>query len=512
MPKLIPPQDGVSVRMYRIGHGDCFLIAIPRENENQPYYILIDCGAKNGSRKFLPNKDIKAIIDQLAEATGKIIDLVIVTHEHEDHVNAFWKKRSPYFKDFTIKEAWFAWTENPADELANKLRQTHKDQLLQLVESRDKLGMMLKEENSTLERLDDLLGMEFGNTNDQVLSVDELRGLVEDPSKSSNKQAMKYVKDKAQENKGVRYLNPGEVVNLDETRVMQKTNGNGTQQVKAYILGPPRDEKLLLDEDPRANEGFQTHKAHMFSFNNAVTTEDNTSPFRREFRINNEDAFGHGFFKEYYGKEDILDIEDHDQKETFSNAPWRRIDEEWLYIAESMALKLNDGINNTSLVVAFELPGSKKVLLFGGDAQRGSWVSWNDHSFSEEGTSKTAKEILGQTVLYKACHHGSHNATLNGKIDDDHPNISWLGVGKFSNEFTTMIPAASKWANSKSKPWRHPLPTIKEALVKKSQGRVFQTNESNLKKPENISDTEWKRFIDRTEIDDLYFDYQIFDR
>ncbi len=53
-----------------------------------------------------------------------------------------------------------------------------------------------------------------------------------------------------------------------------------------------------------------------------------------------------------------------------------------------MALKLNTGINNTSLVVAFELPKSKKVLFFAADAQRGNWISWKDVEF-ENGSEKS---------------------------------------------------------------------------------------------------------------------------
>jgi hypothetical protein len=47
--RLIPPQDGATVRMYRIGHGDCFLLAFPGETEDKPVYVLIDCGYKPGS-------------------------------------------------------------------------------------------------------------------------------------------------------------------------------------------------------------------------------------------------------------------------------------------------------------------------------------------------------------------------------------------------------------------------------------------------------------------------------
>ena len=36
MAKLIPPKNGVTVRMYRIGHGDCFVIAMPRDGGGDP--------------------------------------------------------------------------------------------------------------------------------------------------------------------------------------------------------------------------------------------------------------------------------------------------------------------------------------------------------------------------------------------------------------------------------------------------------------------------------------------
>ena len=89
----------------------------------------------------------------------------------------------------------------------------------------------------------------------------------------------------------------------------------------------------------------------------------------------------------------------------------------------------------------------------------------------------TARDILARTVLYKVGHHGSHNATLAGKPDDEYPNLSWMGRDAFAGEFTAMITAVTEWALTKNNPpWRHPLPSIKEALEQKAQGRVFQTD------------------------------------
>ena len=43
-----PPKKGVTVRMYRTGLGDCFLLAFPRtktaKDPRGAFYLLIDCG------------------------------------------------------------------------------------------------------------------------------------------------------------------------------------------------------------------------------------------------------------------------------------------------------------------------------------------------------------------------------------------------------------------------------------------------------------------------------------
>ncbi|TGU69885.1 hypothetical protein EN787_33620, partial [Mesorhizobium sp. M1C.F.Ca.ET.144.01.1.1] len=57
---------------------------------------------------------------------------------------------------------------------------------------------------------------------------------------------------------------------------------------------------------------------------------------------------------------------------------WRRIDADWMGIAADLAMQLDRGVNNTSLVLAFEFIDSGRVFLFPGDAQIGNWLSWKD--------------------------------------------------------------------------------------------------------------------------------------
>lgn len=96
------------------------------------------------------------------------------------------------------------------------------------------------------------------------------------------------------------------------------------------------------------------------------------------------------------------------EDEVWDNAAFRRIDNEWLYSAEKLAIDMNDFTNNSSLVLAFELGRGGKVLLFAADAQRGNWISWANKPWKDGRRTVTAQDLLGRTVLYKVGHHGSH--------------------------------------------------------------------------------------------------------
>ena len=71
------------------------------------------------------------------------------------------------------------------------------------------------------------------------------------------------------------------------------------------------------------------------------------------------------------------------EDEVDDNPAWRRIDTEWLYSAEQLALDMNGQTNNSSLVLAFELGKGGKVLLFAADAQRGNWLSWAEADWKD---------------------------------------------------------------------------------------------------------------------------------
>src|SRR5689334_13568689 len=78
------------IRMYRQGLGDCFLISLPRKQPlagRSDYVIMIDCGVILGTSN--PEAIMTKVVDDIVATTKGEVDLLVVTHEHWDHVSGF---------------------------------------------------------------------------------------------------------------------------------------------------------------------------------------------------------------------------------------------------------------------------------------------------------------------------------------------------------------------------------------------------------------------------------------
>src|SRR5215207_4900801 len=496
---LKPPPGGAAVRMYRIGHGDCFLIAFAGEDAEKPAYVLIDCGYKPGSPgKLAQPTKVKEIGDNIIAATGGFVDLAIVTHEHQDHVNGL---TAGNFTGLKVGKVWFAWTENPKDDIANQLRKKFKDRLLGLIDARaNLLGLGM---GDAAENLDWYLEFELGETAGDFNGVQHLAAAGKDPASSANKIAMKFLRDCGQGEPD--YLYPHEKVRAIP----------GAKSARAFALGPPHDIDKIDDLDPIGDENFGDDGHGMgASRGGSAGGLAKASPFSRRHLLPLDQAFSDSkfgaFFSGYYGSDNIVVNEMEDGKEIPLNAVWRRMTKDDATDAGALALAMNNATNNASLVLAFELSKGGKVLLFVGDAQAGNWRSWSESAFDDDGDEVTAEDLLGRTVLYKVGHHGSHNATLKGKAGSHEACLAIMAKGKYAPEFVAMITAVEAWAHQKPMPdWNHPLPAIKQALAKKAGGRVLQTDSSLPEKPVGDGAGSWQAFSDRVSETPLYFDLRI---
>ena len=123
---------GASVRMYRQGLGDCFLITLPKQDRT-PWHMLIDCGVILGTQGV--NDRLSEVIADITADTGGRVDVLVITHEHYDHVAAFAGLNSSFCgsdqdrKDgqLQVGEVWFAWTEDPDDPLGQKLNKVARE-------------------------------------------------------------------------------------------------------------------------------------------------------------------------------------------------------------------------------------------------------------------------------------------------------------------------------------------------------------------------------------------------
>ncbi|EJM74799.1 MBL fold metallo-hydrolase [Pseudomonas sp. GM55] len=354
-----PPR--ATVRIYRHGLGDCHLVTLHGDG-GATYRILIDCGVIIGTANA--TKMMTDVMENVRQESNDKIDLLVATHKHWDHLSGFVQAKDTFAK-LNVDEVWMAWTENPDDKQAGELRKENDEALAMLQSAALRLQM---------------------DTPDIEHPLLELLGFFGASARMTTQSALEAVRKKSS---NVRYCDPE-----DKPRDLESFGA------KIYVLGPPRDEARLRNMNaPKTPGDKTTYKMAMDAFNRyltpAINEDESQLPFSRRYNIPTQAAQTVPFFQERY----------------WNPQDWRRIDDAWLDDATSLALQLDNVVNNTSLVMAIELDGGD-VLLFAADAQVGNWLSWGDRKWTDQnGMEVTGPDLIGRAVFYKVGHHGSSNAT-----------------------------------------------------------------------------------------------------
>lgn len=468
--------------MYCIGTGDCFLVKF-RSGKKDAFTMMIDCGSCQGTREdFLPY-----IKDLAGALTNKTIDLLIVTHEHNDHVNGF-DKCYDIFKGLTIKEAWFAWTEDPADPsgAAAALKQRQQKMKMGLrnaMTALDKQQKTFLDDNTHnaykipladshaafLTGLNTLASINLSDAEGQPL-----------PDKAPLP-GMRKIKQLLTEKKTkIKYLSPG--VSFDITPL---------PGVTFHVLGPPADRDAIFKDGKVGTDVYNKSLAlsnSNLSVNAFLTMDGDTTrndlPFASVY-VDDPPAEKVGISPSRATKS----ITANTQAETAAapvgkgsgtvmdayfdpQCAWRRIDDDWLNGAGALALRLNSHINNTSLALAIEFEASKKVVLFPGDAEFGSWESW--HLIEEwmkrgKDGKPWAEDLLNRTVFYKVGHHLSYNGTAleKGIMMMNDPNLAAM---------------ATLDRHRIAKGWTSTMPNkyLLQELIRRTQGKLFIMDEFEI--------------------------------
>jgi beta-lactamase superfamily II metal-dependent hydrolase len=92
--------------MYNVGLGDCIYLRVP--DLDYEWHILIDCGNKFSSMDLLRDAiaSLEAELPEHETFPGrKRLDLLVVTHPHEDHHKGF---EARFFKNIKIDNLWLS--------------------------------------------------------------------------------------------------------------------------------------------------------------------------------------------------------------------------------------------------------------------------------------------------------------------------------------------------------------------------------------------------------------------
>ncbi|WP_395746531.1 hypothetical protein [Prosthecobacter sp.] len=450
-----PPAEDtyrVRIRMYQHGLGDCFLLSFPRGG-GQFSHVMIDCGVILGTVE--PGAVMTRVAQDIKDTTGGKVDVLVITHEHWDHLSGFDSSQArAIFKDIDFGALWLAWTEDDKNPLAARLR-IEREKKKKAAQAAKKLATS-RGLHKQAARMAGLLGFFGARAADDGLSGED------EDSGGGTGGALNFLKKKT-------------------FPTILETGGAplsipGAKGVRVYVLGPPVDESALKKTKPAPGEGY-AFDANAIGLTDAFlaavdpaskAAAESAQPFpaavRRSLshlpswllhRSPHLPPLRHGLGSY---------LKPHNQ--------WRSIDDAWLGMGERLALQLDNATNNTSLVLAFELEDTHEVLLFVGDAQAGNWRSWESLKWrvkdpAGDRRTVTSADLLKRTVFYKVGHHGSDNATMREK------GLELMT----STRLMAVIPVDTRVAHD-VKRWTHmPLPAIRTRLEHKC-ATVFQSDKA----------------------------------
>ncbi len=304
-------SNQLTVTMFDVGFGDCFLVEIP--TVTRMCRILFDCGRHTGgdaANQALATEVIKAATDP--DGVPRI-DLIVATHRHKDHVSGFKMKG---WEEVEVREVWMPWTEDPEDPKARGIADRQVRAAAAAVRALAIAAPALRaKEEASNRQMSDIVGLAL-----------------------TNEAAMDTLYHGFAGNAVRRYL-PDPVSPL-EPLTLPSAPG-----VRFHIMGPPRAEATLGTMDPPKAETFRRLAA-------ATLTK----------------ASGHtivGAFGDVWVVEtppnDLFDVDD--QKTVIDMAATASL--------IGLSAAIDNAINNTSLVIMIEVGSA--FLLFCADAQWGNW-------------------------------------------------------------------------------------------------------------------------------------------
>lgn len=482
-----------TVRMYCMGTGDCFVIKFFADTEEK-FKMMIDCGVWKRSADY-----VRPFIEDLKEYVDNRIDLLVITHEHSDHVSVFESCKDLFLNDFTVDKIWMGWSEDDSLSKIKKWKTQHGEKKVALAIAAERIDKAVNNPKFQEEMEKEQMGYRImsakKNFAEALKGFADLHVMAAEGTYKGFLAGMKIIKKEIAED-NIDYLYPGDIIDGIE----------GAEGIKFYVLGPPEKWETIEMEGGGEDESYTNNKilkgtdAFSASILSSKASLDIESilPFDQIYETD---------------KSEIIDKYKNDKES------WRNIDDDWLYSAGSLALRVNSLTNNLSLALAIEFEDSGRVMLFPGDAEYGSWSSWHEINWKgvkpKDENLHFTQDLLKRTVFYKVAHHMSHNGTAQR-----------LGLNMM--EHKDLAAMATLNYDSIAPNWKFTMPNreMLQELLEKTKGRVMIMKDSDLyydfkgkePLPEKIKDAqkkmnikEKKEFTEsfKREENNLYVEYTV---
>lgn len=314
--------DRLSIRMYHVGFGDCFLVRFWKDDA--PFTILFDCGSITEGAAQVTKVADNVITECSKGEPGPRIDLLIATHRHKDHVGGF---SNPLWSKVTVGEVWMPWTEDPDDPAATKIRNRQ-----------SALAMALAGRSGQEEPLANPLP----RTASARLKQAEM-GMANNAL--TNEKAMSTLHSGFLGKPPRRFL-------PEQNTTFQERSLDNAPDLSFHILGPSRSDAVIANMNPPSGKGY-------FAAADVGFDSDRVPAFGTRWQISPEQFAAEARYDSF---------RDDDRKAIDANAelPFG-----------PLAAALDNAVNNTSLIIMIECGDA--MLLFPGDAQWGSWNAILEH-------------------------------------------------------------------------------------------------------------------------------------
>lgn len=429
--------DTLTIRMYGVGFGDCFLLTFGYGHELEPgrtnRNVLVDFGSTSLGGNL---RSLKPIADLIRAHSGGQIDAVVISHRHRDHISAF---GSPDIAKTLMAEGFpklvvRSWTERP--DIATDAHSaaagaasaaaagapaapgaaaadlgavgSKSQDFLKTLRSAEDFAAALRAKLTDRRGKPSsrsLAGQVWNMADDQVgdVGMDDLK----------NAAAVRQLRAWGDQGRAT-YINYPTGRRKDDTGLEALLPG-----VNIRVLGPPTvdqhaDVQTQRESDP--NEFWMIYGGAL----SALNTSDLLGPLKSRGdepgSVQRDTAAAPAMGSAATAAEDEAPGT---ARPAGPIGPVRwltdRMGRQQLNSLLRIVRILDTVLNNTSVILLFEVPTAAGTMrmLFPGDAQIENW----EYALKVARDKATNLRLLRQVDVYKVGHHGSRNATPRTLFD-----------------------------------------------------------------------------------------------